>query len=229
MRKIFNPTVLILTFSLGVLLVTAWLFVQDKQNQKPKIIPPIANDLVANSNSEDEESYAVYSALIENISVNQKSDLIVIEEETTGCKPPFGSSSDKRGYELIKEWENQVLKKFTDLSNETLHNFQNKRKHCDLLKSDLDASVNYILVSEKEIDFLIDQRNDPNWGKLSAKYPNSYGFNKFSKIGFNREMTQALVYTEHSCGSLCGETSFVWLRKKNNIWIVEENASILVF
>lgn len=227
MRKILNPTISILTFSVSIFIVFTYLFVQNIENQNPKAVPPIANDLVANSNSEDEESYAVYSALIENISVNQKSNLVVIESETTGCEPPFGSS-DKKGYEFIKEWENQALKKFTDLSDETLHNFQNKRNHCDLLKSDLNVSVKYILVNKKEIDFLIDLSIDPFWEKFDEKYPNSNGFNKFSKIGFNREMTQALVYTRHSCGSLCGETSFVWLRKKNNTWIVEDNASILV-
>ncbi|MGI8669022.1 MAG: hypothetical protein ACR2J3_04140 [Aridibacter sp.] len=219
MRKIFNPTILILTFSLGVIIVTVFLSIQNIQNQKPKNIPPIANDLVANSNSEDEESYAVYSALIENIYVNKNRKLLVFEEETTGCNP-------MKVYELFKETENQALNKFADLSNETLHNFQNKRKHCDFLKSDFDVSIKYVFVNKKEIDHLITQNNNPFWDEFFAKYPNSGSLISFSKIGFNREMTQALVYTEFGCGSLCAEGDFVLLRKKNNTWIVENKMPI---
>jgi hypothetical protein len=56
-----------------------------------------------------------------------------------------------------------------------------------------------------------------------ARFPNSYGVLTFSRIAFNRDLTEAFFYTEHLCG-LCGEGRFVVMRKTGSKWVVAETA-----
>ena len=57
-----------------------------------------------------------------------------------------------------------------------------------------------------------------------ARFPNSYGALTFSRIAFNRDLTEAFFYTEHLCG-LCGEGKFVYMRKIADKWVVAGTAS----
>jgi hypothetical protein len=50
-----------------------------------------------------------------------------------------------------------------------------------------------------------------------ARFPSSYGALTFSRIAFNRDLTEAFFYTEHLCG-LCGEGKFVYMRKTDGKW-----------
>ena len=55
------------------------------------------------------------------------------------------------------------------------------------------------------------------------RFPNSYGMLTFSRVAFNRELTEAFFYTEHLCG-LCGEGKFVIMRKTEGKWAVADSA-----
>lgn len=56
------------------------------------------------------------------------------------------------------------------------------------------------------------------------RFPNSYGYLTFSRVAFNRDLTEGFFYTEHVCG-LCGEGKYVFMRKKDGRWVVEDTAS----
>jgi hypothetical protein len=47
-----------------------------------------------------------------------------------------------------------------------------------------------------------------------------YGRIDLSRVGFNSAKTEALVYTESSCGVRCGGGDFFLLRKKDGAWVV---------
>jgi hypothetical protein len=57
-----------------------------------------------------------------------------------------------------------------------------------------------------------------------ARFPSSYGALTFSRVAFNRDLTEAFFYTEHLCG-LCGEGKFVYMRKTGGKWVVADTAS----
>jgi hypothetical protein len=48
------------------------------------------------------------------------------------------------------------------------------------------------------------------------------GHYEFSAIGFDAARSTALLYTSHSCGSLCGSGNLVTLRRTNGRWQVAE-------
>jgi hypothetical protein len=43
----------------------------------------------------------------------------------------------------------------------------------------------------------------------------------FSKIGFNDEMNQALVYMAHICGNECGVGNIYFLVQNGDTWEIE--------
>lgn len=59
--------------------------------------------------------------------------------------------------------------------------------------------------------------------QFTKRFPDSYGYLTFSRIGFNHNLTKAVFYTEHMCG-LCGEGKYVFMRKVNGHWVVEGTA-----
>jgi hypothetical protein len=54
---------------------------------------------------------------------------------------------------------------------------------------------------------------------FEKRFPGNYGYQTFTRIGFNHDLTEAVFYTEHMCG-LCGEGKYVYMRKQNGKWIV---------
>jgi hypothetical protein len=56
------------------------------------------------------------------------------------------------------------------------------------------------------------------------RFPQNYGYLTFSRVAFNRDLTEAFFYTEHVCG-LRGEGRFVFVKKVIGVWIVDRTAS----
>ena len=57
-----------------------------------------------------------------------------------------------------------------------------------------------------------------------TRFPSSYGALTFSRVAFNRDLTEAFFYTEHLCG-MCGEGKFVYMQKTGGKWVVADTAS----
>jgi hypothetical protein len=59
---------------------------------------------------------------------------------------------------------------------------------------------------------------------FQRKYSGAPGLISLSKAGFNRKMSQALVYVEFSCGCscLCGRGFFVWLVREDGVWKIRD-------
>ncbi len=77
------------------------------------------------------------------------------------------------------------------------------------LQERLTIPAQYVLATDAEIASGFQQR-----------FPRSYGYLTFTRVGFNRDLTEAVFYTEHICG-LCGEGKYVYLRKINGRWKVQ--------
>jgi hypothetical protein len=62
----------------------------------------------------------------------------------------------------------------------------------------------------------------PLWLAFHQKYPNAWGFTTLSRVGFNTNHTEALIFTRHNCGSTCVNADFWFLERKNDNWYVVE-------
>ena len=59
--------------------------------------------------------------------------------------------------------------------------------------------------------------------QFTRRFPDSYGYLTFSRVAFNRDLTEAFFYTEHVCG-MCGKGEYVFMRKLDGNWVVEHTA-----
>jgi|SRR5882672_1995906 len=55
---------------------------------------------------------------------------------------------------------------------------------------------------------------------FQQRFPRNYGYLTFTRVGFNRDLTEAVFYTEHVCG-LCGGGKYVYMRKLKGGWTVQ--------
>ena len=60
------------------------------------------------------------------------------------------------------------------------------------------------------------------WLAFHARYPNAWGYARMSRVGFNADHTEALVFTRHECGSQCSNGDFWFLERKNDNWYIVE-------
>jgi hypothetical protein len=72
-------------------------------------------------------------------------------------------------------------------------------------------------------DVALQVKNAKAWHKFMTKHANTPGIIIVSRIGFNRDRDQAVVYSGMSCGPLCGQGEFTWLTKHNGVWGVESS------
>ena len=71
----------------------------------------------------------------------------------------------------------------------------------------------YKLASSEDVLHLLDQTD-------SSKPHRGDAFS-FSTVAFSNDLTEALFYADHRCGSLCGDEMYMFMRKINGKWIIQ--------
>jgi hypothetical protein len=179
-----------------------------------------SNSPKVQANSET-ESYAALAALIKDMYIDGETKLLVIE---SSCPTPSQTPEppDAKVEEMRQQMEKYAFEKMPELNRETIDDFHARAKECYSLRLQLDIPVKYVIVGGKDLDPLFPKGElDRAWSRFYAKYPGSSGIISFSRPGFNRAFTQALISTGRSCGGLCGAGHFVLLTKDNGGWTVK--------
>jgi hypothetical protein len=154
--------------------------------------------------------YAVYSALIEEMYVNEKVELVVIKDHTK-LNPLLRNLSDEL---------ERVRLKMPTVSQETLSDFQEKNKKSYPIERAFKLSLPYVLFGEKEDKEIF--QDAQSWRDFYKRYPDSQGLITLSKVGFDSGMSQALVYVGNQQAGLGGAGYYVLLSKKNDTWSIQE-------
>lgn len=84
------------------------------------------------------------------------------------------------------------------------------------------SSIQVILVSEAELNYIFNTDSDNDWMQFYNTFPNANGFNQFSAVAYNADKTKALLETGNVCGSLCGLGTLFYLEKENGVWIIKK-------
>jgi hypothetical protein len=230
LSRVLNPTVALLTFIVGV----ASAAVRLSDPRPPARAPEAATSSLSAApapprDSREVEKYAVYSAVIKEMYLEDGIKLLVIKSEDD-CK---GSGDDKASGEGMdetqRELEEYTVKRTPELKRETLDDFHAQAKKCQTLSRRFEIPIKYVLVTGKEVEQLFpDNELDRAWGRFYAKYPGSSGIISFSNVGFNPEMDQAYLSTGRGCGGLCGAGYNVLLTKKRGVWKVQSQTATWV-
>jgi hypothetical protein len=170
----------------------------------------------ANESGIQAEEYAVYTVLIKEIGREEKNAdrLLVIKEQPS----PWISSIDDGKSDFYEE----MKKDSPALLAETVNDLRAKNKESFKFTRNFDIDRQYVILSDEEFKTLFKAGGGGDgWKGFREKYPKATGITTFSRIGFNPDKTQALVYRGYQCGGLCGGGNYYLLSKKNGVWVID--------
>ena len=205
-RSTFKPIILItLIVSIAV---TGFLFIY-------RIIPSqsLAVSLSDFHTSEETEEYAVYSALLDELFVKDDVKLLVIQKQTIYSANNYFIRS------TVEEPIPDMKKLFPSVSENTFLDYRSKNQQSSTLSPKFVLPVKYVVTDEFEFK----EDEDAAWSdSFYKKYPDARGIIRLSKVGFNKDGTEAFVFAEFICFSLCGGGNNILLKKNFGVWKVKE-------
>jgi hypothetical protein len=159
-----------------------------------------------NADRADSEPYVVYSEYIEPRLTGESHDLgsrdgITLIHRNTH----FVLGSVERAKAAIPQLRRSILFEFF-IAN----------LHAEQLEGRFHLTAKYELPTQEEMNLHPSEQ-------FMRRFPRSYGYLTFSRVAFNRDLTEAFFYTEHVCG-LCGEGKYVFMCKVSGRWVVEATA-----
>ena len=162
------------------------------------------------------ETYRVYSALIEARYLNANVQRIVIQDETSLF---ISDDLDVR----LKD-----IKQAFKLKQDILNGFKAQNQTPEPLKNAFNLSVEVILVSQDEFQQIFNNPQKDGWETFYELYPNSQGRMELSGVGFNKDMTQALVYAGNMSYALAGAGYFYLLENQDGTWVVVNETMVWI-
>lgn len=148
------------------------------------------------------EEYAVYRVALNNL----KSDsfqTIVMPDSTA---------------DYIVERSTYILDNMPGLEDETLTDFNQANSEKKLLLPIANLALKCYLANRRDIPAIYD---------LKTKYPDAQALVELSRVGFNSEKTQALVYISTIWAPLAGVGNLVFLVKENT-WQVKKTVVVWI-
>ncbi len=161
----------------------------------------------AKDNLEPEE-YVVYADVIHGKFIEPFDKVIAIEASTSLL-------SGRPTKSHLKEIVEELPFSMPDLLPETLDDFLTKNQRPRSIGKLIGLRLNYVLISTQEIKEIF--RDQEGWDRFYQKYK-SPGLLHFSRVGFDREKSQALLYVGHQQHWLAGSACYELLKKKNEVW-----------
>jgi hypothetical protein len=156
---------------------------------------------------------AVYISLLRELYQAAKGRPIILSDQTAlGVPPGMVGNLPVQGPQTIT---------FLDkISPEARQNYEDINNHSSLqLPSPCKLAPDCMLVNLADVALQV--KDAKAWRKFMSRHANTPGIIIVSRIGFNRQRDQAVVYSGMSCGLLCGQGEFTWLTKHNGVWSVE--------
>lgn len=190
--------------TLLIILLSGWIAMSNHASSNAQL------DQARVQNRRDEEC-SIYQAIIEQMYVKGGKRLIVIRDHTA-----IGEASQ---VELANELH-RIVNKIPGLSQETLNDFQLINKQTYTLNITCEVNFEYKVISEAEVKVIFEQGEE--WEEFYNLYPNSPGILELSRVGFNSETNQALVYIGNQASWKGGAGFYVLLNKENGAWIIKE-------
>lgn len=170
-----------------------------------------------NSSRAEAEQYDAYSAYLEpgltgeSHSLGSCEGLIVILSTTT-VSDLFVNNTKGTQYGFLVASVRHARKNLPGMSVWPVVNLLVANLSNTNLQPKFMLPAQYRLATERDAAL----RFTPEFEK---KFPGNYGYHTFSRVGFNRDLSEAFFYTEHVCG-LCGGGRYVYMRKIESKWTV---------
>ena len=161
-----------------------------------------------------DNEYEVYSSVILN-KYPHPANKIVIYQLTSNQTICYN-------YDCFQNFKNYSLKNYSILVDD----YKNKNAKVYKLENKFSIPQTVILISRKELNEIF--QNETGWDAFYEKYPDSPGIFSISRVGFNSDQTQAILYFGYQRGFVWGEGYRIFLTKDEGKWMVKEEVLIWV-
>ncbi|HEY9206882.1 MAG TPA: hypothetical protein VIO58_13300 [Candidatus Methanoperedens sp.] len=172
------------------------------------------------------EEYEIYSTVIKQNHDSKSMDKFVIRRLTyndTVYSDATNNISNSLLDNYIDNTENYIGRK---LDIDLVKNF----KIINSNRSELDTKFSIVqrvfLVSENELNNIFSEFN--GWDRFYEIYPNSSGVIEISRVGFNNNYTQALLYYGEQSHYVAGNGYLIFLIKEEGKWIIKEQVMLWI-
>ncbi|MBA3766442.1 MAG: hypothetical protein H0W99_05535 [Acidobacteria bacterium] len=229
-RLIIRPLVLTLTFLTGLFITFIFTSAGDGFLARPfdepsENIPALCLSDCSESSAccpqtpaQEAEEAAVYSALVEQMSTIDRANLLVVQDRTVNAYSfPHAALEDDPVDRLFEALQLD----FPFAEQETITSFRTNNEQSWPITKPFLFRTKSRLISQQEIERFSPSKPGIWWEAFYRDYRGAAGFLMLSKVGFNREMNQALVYRAFACGDTCGFGSYVFLVKKGGVWRIK--------
>jgi hypothetical protein len=210
----------LLAFVVGVTATALWSFYVRFQSRQ--LDDTLSDSIISPVNIEVSEESAVYSRVLSDERyVNDCVKAVNIVDQTSG----YPSAADDERFSLI---DGYIKERIPELSQATLSNYLSQNRESRHLENHFNLKVKTVLINQKEVESIFKEHSMDGLGIIFERYPGSRGLITLSAVGFNPDMTQALVHVALSCGALCGEGNLFLLRKDNGVWKIQKKIATWV-
>lgn len=160
--------------------------------------------------------YAVFSAAVEEFSKGHEGKPVVIYDQTEDVSDPAGVTS---------EWVSRCEVFVPESDKAMLDSYRGRTKEPLELARSFALGREYVLASAADlIDIPVDKMRSEGVG---ARYPGAFGVVRLSRVGFNAEMSGAVVYISRgACGLGCGEGACMLLVREGCTWKVKDRGTV---
>jgi len=174
------------------------------------------------------DEYGVYSALLRQSYISAGDMQLVIENYTQDTSVYYGDD--------IAEHFRYLRGRLASLSHDTIDDFRRKNNGSQLLQRSFHLRIKYTLISKDRFEGFAGpdermERSRVGWERFYREYPGVSGVLLLSRVGFNRNKSQALVFVMHirgnPSGRWWGDGSYLLLSTKNGLWRVRRRTVIL--
>jgi hypothetical protein len=110
-----------------------------------------------------------------------------------------------------------VRDNFEGLDEETLEDFLAKNREQHPVESDFNQGGRLVCVDDREFEHIF--RDGEGWERFRRTFPESDGTLRFSRVGLNWEVTQAMLYAGQQFDWRVGSGGFWLFSKIDGAWV----------
>jgi hypothetical protein len=102
---------------------------------------------------------------------------------------------------------------------EAVNDYNQRKKERLVLTHRLNLSQPYVLLTPSDVTQFKGSRSVDSTSELQSMYGDYVGITFFSEVYFNTAQTSALVYILDWCGNLCSQAEWIYLEKRDGVWV----------
>lgn len=160
----------------------------------------------------DDPEQAVYAAVLADYVPERRSTLLLVRDSTA-----------RAGF-----FEARAAEEMSDVSEALREEFLARTRTSVPLRIREDAVRVPLWTLTREELFSFPRTREGIWIAFDAAYPSAGGYVELSRVAFTPDGDEALVKLEVSCGSLCGSSTLLYLRRVDGRWrIMDRNVFVM--